>query len=294
LNMSLFWTGVTLLTWGVAGIFDKKAVESADPKAVFVTFHLFLAVVTLILWIAIPWIYADWHIAPGVLLWEGLNAVAAMVAFLLYYYAMSKTQASWVLGITAGYPIIGQLLSTPLTGEPFKLSSLTAAALVSVGVALVGWSGAEEQKKLSERDKLVLIACVAGSTLLWGLLGIFEKLALNHGRPFETYFAQAAWKTILIIFVIVACKKYGYVTDFRTPGAWKFSWLSAAGVTAGNIAYILALTTSTASYVITMTAGYPLVMYVFALTFLKEKLNIFRVLGIALVVSGAIAMQLSS
>lgn len=291
---SFFWTGLTLLTWGVAGIFDKKAVESADPKAVFVTFHLFLAVVTLVLWIALPWTYADWHITPGVLLWEGLNAVAAMVAFLLYYYAMSKTQASWVLGITAGYPIIGQLLSTPLTGEPFKMSSLTAAALVSVGVALVGWSGGEEQKKLDHKDKVVLISCVAGSTVLWGLLGIFEKLALNYGRPFETYFAQAAWKTMLVVLVIILCKRYGYQTAFRTPGAWKFSWLSAAGVTAGNIAYILALTTSTAGYVITMTAGYPLVMYVFALAFLKEKLNVIRAGGIALIVAGAVAMQISS
>ena len=292
--MTYFWIALTLLSWGVAGIFDKKAVESADPKAVFVTFHLFLAVVTLVLWIVIPWIYADWHITPGVLLWEGLNAVAAMAAFLLYYYAMSKTQASWVLGITAGYPIIGQLLSTPLTGEPFKLSSVTAAALVSAGVALVGWSGGEEQKKLDRKDKVVLISCVAGSTVLWGLLGIFEKLALDYGRPFETYFAQAAWKTVLVILLIVGCKQYGYTTAFRTPGAWKFSWLSAAGVTAGNIAYILALTNSTAGYVITMTAGYPLVMYVFALTFLKEKLNVIRAAGIGLIVAGAVAMQLSS
>jgi len=292
--MTYFWIVATLLTWGIAGIFDKKAVESADPKAVFVTFHLFLIVITLVLWIALPWIYEDWSIAPGVILWEGLNAVAAMAAFLFYYYAMSKTQASWVLGITAGYPIIGQLLSTPLTGEPFKMSSVAAAALVSFGVAMIGWSAGEEQKKLKHSDKVSLILCVALSTLLWGLLGIFEKLALNYGRPFETYFAQAAWKTVLVVLLLVGFKKFGFTTAFRAPGAWKFSWLSAAGVTAGNIAYILALTQSTAGYVITMTAGYPLVMYVFALMFLKEKLNIIRAAGIALIVAGAVAMELTA
>ncbi len=290
--MTYAWIALTLMAWGVAGIFDKKAVESASPKAVFVTFHLFLAVVALVLGVLLPWIYPDWHISTGVLYWEGLNAVAAMVAFLAYYYAMSKTQASWVLGITAGYPIIGQLLSTPLTGEPFKVSSIAAAALVSLGVALIGWSGGEEQKKLSRNDKLMLILCVAGSTLLWGLLGIFEKRALEFGRPFETYFVQACWKTALVALILIFFRKYGYQTAFRTPGAWKFSWLSAAGVTAGNIAYILALTTSTAGYVITMTAGYPLVMYVFALTFLKEKLNVVRAIGIILIVLGAVVMDL--
>lgn len=290
--MTYAWIALTLMAWGVAGIFDKKAVESAAPKAVFVTFHLFLAVVALVLFIALPWIYPDWHVSTGVIFWEGLNAVAAMVAFLAYYYAMSKTQASWVLGITAGYPIIGQLLSTPLTGEPFKFSAILAAALVSFGVALIGWSGGEEQKKLSKNDKVSLILCVALSTLLWGLLGIFEKRALEFGRPFETYFAQACWKSLLIVLIIALFRKQGYTTAFRTPGAWKFSWLSAAGVTAGNIAYILALTTSNAGYIITMTAGYPLVMYVFALTFLKERLNMIRAIGICLIVLGAVAMEL--
>jgi len=290
--MTYAWIALTLMAWGVAGIFDKKAVESAAPKAVFVTFHLFLAVVALVLYVLLPGIYPDWHISTGVLYWEGLNAVAAMVAFLAYYYAMSMTQASWVLGITAGYPIIGQLLSTPLTGEPFKVSALAAAALVSLGVALIGWSGTEEQKTLSRKQKLVLISCVALSTLLWGLLGCFEKRALEFGRPFETYFTQACWKTLLVVLIIALFRKHGYHTAFRTPGAWKFSWLSAAGVTAGNIAYLLALTQSTAGYVITMTAGYPLVMYVFALTFLKEKLNVVRAIGIILIVLGAVVMDL--
>lgn len=290
--MTYAWIALTLMAWGVAGIFDKKAVESAAPKQVFVTFHLFLGVVALALFILLPWIYPDWHVSSGVIFWEGLNAVAALAAFLAYYYAMSMTQASWVLGITAGYPIIGQLLSTPLTGEPFKVSALGAAALVSIGVALIGWSGGEEQKTLEKKEKLTLVFCVALSTMLWGLLGIFEKRSLEFGRPFETYFAQACWKTVLIVLVIAFLGKKGYKTAFRTPGAWKFSWLSAAGVTAGNIAYLLALTQSTAGYVITMTAGYPLVMYVFALTFLKEKLNVVRAIGILLIVLGAVVMDL--
>lgn len=286
--MTFAWIAMTLLTWGVAGIFDKKAVESTTPQRAFVTFHLFLAPVALVLFVLLPWIYPDWHLSQGVLFWEGMDAVAALAAFLLYYYAMSKTQASWVLGITAGYPIIGQLLSTPLTGEPFSMSAIGAAALVSVGVALIGWSGGEEQKALSRRDKLLLFAAVAGSTVLWGLLGIFEKLSLDHARPFEAYFAQAMWKTVLIVIIMALLAKKGFRPAFREPGAWKFSWLSAAGVTAGNVAYILALTTSTAGFVIVMTAGYPLVMYVFALTFLKEKLNLVRAGGIILIVLGAV------
>ncbi len=147
IRMTYAWIALTLKAWGVAGIFDKKAVESASPKAVFVTFHLFLAVVALVLGVLLPWIYPDWHISTGVLYWEGLNAVAAMVAFLAYYYAMSKTRGILGFGHHSRLSIIGQLLSTPLTGEPFKVSSIAAAALVSLrrgAHRLVGWRRTEE------------------------------------------------------------------------------------------------------------------------------------------------------
>src|SRR5262249_17869365 len=101
---------LTLLGWGVAGIFDKKAVNASTARSVFITFHVFGVLMALALFVSLPYIYGAWHIAPQVMFWEAMNAFAALGALLAYFYAMGKTQASWVLGITAGYPIVGQML----------------------------------------------------------------------------------------------------------------------------------------------------------------------------------------
>ncbi|HEY9787629.1 MAG TPA: EamA family transporter [Candidatus Obscuribacterales bacterium] len=291
--MTHMMIGLTLITWGIAGIFDKKAVQSSSAKSVFVVFHAFGILVTLLLLAALPFIYADWRLSPGVFFWEGLNAAAAMVAILTYFYAMSKAQASWVLGITAGYPIVGQLLSTPLTGEPFSLSAIAAASLVSLGVALIGSSATQEQKGLSRKDKLLLVGAVILSTVLWGLLGIFEKRSLEFARPFEAYFVLSLWKSLFLAVVYCLFRRQGQSLILNRAATWKFGWLSAFCVAAGNIGFILALTTSPAGYLIVMTAAYPLVMYVFALLFLKEKLNLARAAGIVLIVFGAVVAEVA-
>jgi uncharacterized membrane protein len=50
---------------------------------------------------------------------------------------------------------------------------------------------------------------------------------------------------------------------------------------------------STASYVVVITGCYPLLMYLFALLFLKEKFNAIRFAGVVLVVAGGGLVQLS-
>jgi drug/metabolite transporter (DMT)-like permease len=54
---------------------------------------------------------------------------------------------------------------------------------------------------------------------------------------------------------------------------------------------MFAMTMATASYVIVITGCYPLFMYLFAMLFLKEKLDKLRVLGVLLVVLGGLMVQ---
>lgn len=284
---------LTLFGWGVAGIFDKKAVHSSSARSAFICFHLFGIPVVAALLLLLPYIYGDWHIAPQTVFWEGCNAIAALTAILCYFYAMSKAQASWVLGITAGYPIVGQLLATPLTGEPFSLSALIAAALVSVGVALIGSSGGYEKSAMSGKERFLVIGAVVLTTVLWGLLGIFEKRSLEFARPFEAYLVLSVWKVVLCLAVVAFFRARAVAFTIGKPATWGWSWLSALLVATGNIAFIVALTASPAGYLIVMTACYPLVMYVCAVLFLKERINLVRAAGIALIVLGAVAAEVA-
>ncbi len=282
---------ITLMSWGIAGIFDKKAVASSSPKSVFLAFHFFSMLMVAGLLVALPSVYGDWHLAKGVLFWEGLNSLAALIALVTYFWAMSKAQASYVLGITAGYPIVSQLLAVPILHEPLSASRVIAAVLVSLGVAAIGYSASSEQKQLTRRDRVLVSFAIITTTILWALLGIFEKQSLSFGRPLEAYLALSIWKSLLVVAAMGWFLLKKQPLGLANRSTWKFSWLSAALVAAGNLGFIFALTGTDANYLIVMTAAYPLVMYLAALLFLKEKLSFFRALGIALIVAGAVLIE---
>lgn len=291
--MTYFLVIATLLGWGVAGIFDKKAVENSSPKAVLVTFHLFSIPMILLMLCVLPFIYGQWQLAPGVIFWEGLNGIASVVAMLAYFWAMSKAQASYVLGITAGYPIIGQLMAVPLTNEPFSPAGLIGAGLVSAGVFMIGLTPSQEDGKvLPLRSKVLLTLAIAVPTILWGLLGLFEKRALDFGRPLEAYTALLIWKAAIAGVLLIWFISRKVDLNLGARKTWEFSWSSSALVNLGNIASLFAFTMAKASYVIVMTAGYPLVMYVCAVLFLKEKILPLRLAGMLMVIAGCVFADL--
>ncbi len=153
---------ITLVGWGIAGLFDKKATEAASTRSVFIMVHLFHPFMALALLVLLPILYGtEWSLPYGALFWEGLNGISAVAALLAYYYAMRMLQASFLIGITAGYPIVSQLLAAPFLGEELSASRLVAAVLVSIGVALIACSSSNsDQKPLTLRQKLSLTACI--------------------------------------------------------------------------------------------------------------------------------------
>lgn len=283
-----FLVGIVLVCWGVAGIFDKKAVERAGSLSTFLTFHLFNVPAFIILLFILPLLNGPIHFNKMVLFWEVLNSVCALAALLTYYYAMRVTQASWVLGITAAYPLIGLLIAWFGLGEAFSVLALIAALAVSFGVGVIGFSGRGEQQNLSTRARITLFAWVACSTVLWGVLGIYDKQAVQYAHPLEVYLVFSGMKAALSLVAVAFFARGQVVQDMKTFRLWKFSWLSAACVEAGNIAFLLAVATASAGYLIVATACYPLIMYVCAIFFLGERVNVLRAIGIALIIGGLV------
>lgn len=287
--MTLLLVGAVLLSWGAAGIFDKKAVSSTDHKSVFAAFQLFHLPLTAVMFALLYIVYGQWSLNPEVFFWEGLNAVSALIAMLTYFYALSRAQASYIVGITAGYPVLGALLAIPILGEAFSAWGLLGAGLVSAGVAAIGFSRDEQTRSLSRAESLKVTAAIIVSTVLWAVLGIFEKKALEFGRPLEAYTVLTMWKSLLAIAYLCFASK---TLSLRNAKTWKFSWSSSLLVTLGNIAFIFALSASDAGYVIVMTAAYPLLMYTAAVVWLNERVIGVRVFGIALIVAGCVLSEL--
>ena len=289
-----------LFAWGIAGIFDKKAVQTNTGKTVFATFHLFNVPLLVFLFTMLT-LGGSWTLNHQLLFWQSLSGLCGISAVLLYLLAMSKTEASYVIGITAGYPVISQLLAVPLLGEKLSLWGLTSAALVGLGVALIGSSARSSSPAgikdattpgLSSKQLAGVLITVLTATLFWGAIGVFEKKAVSYGKPLEAYFAESMWE---LIFALIAL---GIFTLQKTPlhlrkfATWKFSWLSALGVAIGNYLVLILFSRETASYAIVITACYPLIMYFAALIWLGERLNKVRLLGIVLVIVGGVLCEL--
>jgi drug/metabolite transporter (DMT)-like permease len=290
--MPQLWLALAVFGWGVAGVFDKKAVENGNSRATFLSFHLFNVPLACLLLVVIPLVCGPVNLNASLVLWEGIDALCAMVALIVYYHALTKTQASWVLGITAGYPIIGQMLAFLALGEDFSWMSLAAAATVSLGVAAIGYSASKEHKALSRRDRVILWLCVAFCTLLWGVLGVLDKQGTRCGQPMEGFLVVCMWKALFACVAIPLLARGQTAVDMTNRRMWTYSSLASACVAGGNIGFLLALPLLPTGYVIVVTACYPLIMYILALCFLGEKLNWSRVLGIALIVAGLALAEL--
>src|SRR4030095_5116992 len=131
---------ITISCWGIWGIFDKLALQSASHRDVLLMlFLLFLPQVPLV-WLLVSATAPGWHPTADVLFWTGLAASAYTLSMVAYLAAMSKAEASYVLGITASYPLVLQLLAVALLGETLVVNRLLGAALIGAGVFAIGAS----------------------------------------------------------------------------------------------------------------------------------------------------------
>lgn len=286
---------VTLMCWGIWGILDKKALEGVGSLDVLVRLYTAAAIqVPFILW----WLNAtssqSQPVHTEVWFWTLAAALCQLLSLWSYLKAMSKTEASYVLGITAAYPVVLQFLAVPFLGEKLVLGRIIGAAAIALGVAAIGSSPRARDKVPAAKVTGSLVGFLFLATLGWGIWSLMEKKAvLAAHRPLEVYLCERSWEIVLLLTILLLCRLKGHKLDLRNAGSWKFSLLSAMSLAVGRCVFLSALALSSASYVITITGCYPLLMYLFAMLLLKEKFNRQRCFGIALVVVGGIAVQLT-
>lgn len=276
----------TLICWGAWGITDKLALDAAPPLMVMFCLNLF-ALPALVLSLGALYVLepGQWINQP-VLFWTGVAGVAYFIAMILYLVAMGMTDASFVLGITSGYPIILQFISTFFLKEPLVPVRLLGSALVLAGILAISWSARTGAEKLRLSPLLILLIVV--TTLLWGIWGIFDKIALEAGSPLMAFAGKCLWDVLCLLALWVYLLRARKFEVPRTAGLWVPVSISAVCLYLGAFAYLVGLQLATASYIVSITGCYPLVMYLLALVILKERFNALRLLGILLITMGGI------
>ncbi len=283
---------VILFCWSIWGVFDKKAIDSANYLDVLLMLHLLLLSQIPFLVVLCNIFVPGWHLSEQVLFWSFLGSMSASLGTFAYLVAMGKAEASYVLGITAAYPLVMQVLAYFMLSEQIVANRMIGSILIGFGVGAIGWSGNTQiMENSSTRDKWIIgISCFT-ACLCWGIFGLFDKKAVSYGAPLEVFFARTIWEVIIVALVIIGFKVIKYKANLKNKRAWLFCGLSSLCLAAGSLCTLAAMAISSASYVLVITGCYPLLTYVFALVFLKEKLNKTRLFGILLLVIGGLLVQ---
>lgn len=231
-------------------------------------------------------------VTPEVFFWSGIGALTSFIAMVAYMVAMSMTEASFVLSITASYPLVMQLFATFFLGEQLVGMRMFGAALIGAGVFLVGYSG-NSMRTQTKKEQRIILLCVLLATLGWGIHGLFDKKAVELADPISVMLSRCVVDFCTFIGLALVLPRLKPKLDISNKKVWLLCFLSAITLLGGYLSYLKAMTVFSASYVIVITGCYPLLMYLFALMFLKEKLNLIRLLGVILVVVGGVFVQLT-
>lgn len=282
----------TNICWGVWGIFDKLALRQASERDVMLRLFAFTIPFALLTFTILFFLKIEIVLCPELILWTGLGAVTYLGALGAYCWALKRFEASYVLGITACYPLILQFLANFILQEELSYLRLWGAAVIAGGLILISSSlAAGVEEKISWQVKLPVFLVAIACAVCWGARGLFDKLAVAHGHPLAVFFCQQVWDACLFLVLLAWFRWRSIAIDWSGGPTWLYCGLSEAAVTFGALSCMWALAVASASYVITITACYPMFMYIFAVWWLKETLNIKRLFGIMLVVAGGLLVQ---
>lgn len=344
---------ICLACWGIWGIFDKKALSFASNRDVlFLMLVCQLPQIPLCL-LMLNSFHPGWQVSGPLIYYCAIGAVLYVTSMISYVTAMSRAEAGFVLGFTAGYPLVAQLLAVFILGEKLVPGLMIGGTLIAAGVFSVGLTGDKHKKSdaktlIDERQRvlanlqrasadepfpfssptshqgsvsvlerpvqnslavqtlkapaapaesvfsrMIVPVCVVFATLTWGIKGLFDKIAVGMAPPLVVYFVELVLNLTSLIpfclYFLIAKKR----PQVKARQAWLFTGLSTITLAIGGWSYLAALGMSSASYVITITGCYPLLMYGFTILFLKERFNATRLFGIALIVVGGLCVQLT-
>ena len=128
------------------------------------------------------------------------------------------------------------------------------------------------------------------ATILWGVWGIADKLALNHAHPYTVQWMYAIPYVLALPLWYWLGNRIQPETNHSLPA---FGWAVFAGG-ASMLALILllfALQGQSASLVVAFTSAYPFVTLFLAVLLRMEKISIQQVLGMVLIIGGLVLLQ---
>ncbi len=226
------------------------------------------------------------------LTWGGLGGLAGCVGLLVFFRALSEGLMSTVAPVTAvvaaGLPIV---VGVAFGERPGSLAWLGAAAGL-VAVVVVGASGKEEEEQAAWRReprhplRAGALALTAGAGF-----GIFF-VCLSRTSPSTGLWPLAAARTsaLTLLTVNLLVKRAELRAD---GGGLRLAVPSGLLDQTANVLFLYAVHRGVLALVAVLVSLYPAVTVVLALAFLRERLRVSQVAGVALALVAVVLIAAS-
>jgi transporter family protein len=257
--------------YGISQAIGKLAIDSLTaPSMVAVNFLVSMPVYILFLFCFLLSL-GSFRIGSEYIIFGLVAALLGRAGYYTYLEALERGPVMIVGSITAAYPAIITVLAITLLGE--SLTSVQAAGVSLVIVSMIGLSFSHGSSNSGTSfTRLSLILSIV-TLILWGVWGIFVKLAL---RELPIIFYLGLYSLVLPPLF------YAYVRYKRIPRRqvlpkWSLPVVIAViAVLIGQLALLAdtaAVSLGEAAVVFPLIASYPIVMILLAFAFLKERLS---------------------
>ena len=286
LEIGILFAIATMLSWGVADFFAKKAIDKMGYRASLVISHSVTLVpifIFAILFFRVPSFTAD---LVFIILVTG---VLFFIGYIFLYRGFQKGNLSVVSPISASWAIITTLLAVFLFKEQLTPLQIIGIAVVFVGIFLASANLAELKKSIKHgRHNGVMDGVL--SMIAWGITYALIKPIVAAAGPIMALLLVRA-VAISALFSWVGLTK----TKISLPARLIFLFLIIAGLLdfLGFMTFNFSITTEFVSIVSPIAATYPAVTVMLAYIFLKERVTTNQKIGIAAILTGIALVSLS-
>ncbi len=280
----VFWTLLTLLSWGLWNVLGRWIGDTITPaqSQVLSTVGM-LPVIAALAWRRQPADDGNRWIGIFLALAAGVVSCAGNIPF--YYLLNNAPNAATVVSLTSLAPLVTVLLAVPLLGERLNWIQVGGIALSLAAIFLFNSSGSETEGEPLISKWLLLALVPIG---LWGLTGLLQKMSTRH----------IAGQTAALVFLIAFVPMAGLIL-LKEPLPETIlveTWLQTAGLgftlALGNYTVLLAFASGgKASIVAPLSNLYPLVSIPILIVAFKESMDIRQWLGIGMALAAVITLS---
>ncbi len=279
----LYAIGAAML-WAISSILTKRVVDRADIFVLNFVRLIFASIFSFVIYIAIRGFEFDISFRSLFFLTAGAT-LAIIFGDALYFRSMQFAAISRVIPISSTYPLFTIFIAYLLLGEPITVSILIGTVLIVFGVSLLGLKNESDTGEEKDVTKGVSLALITAVTWASGITVM--KMGLTGTDPFLGNVMRLPFLIPLVYLIVIP--RSGYKKPFQLKKE-VYICMSLAGITAlaiGATLFLMSMSILESTAEATaLSSTTPLFATLFAVIFLKEKIDLKRLTGTLLVVFG--------